>query len=50
MSFLWREIMNQVWAALFVLGVVFGAMVWIAMATWDGVRRFLRRIWGDGRG
>jgi hypothetical protein len=47
MTYLWHDFMNQIWSALFVLGIIFGGLVWLALALSDSIRGFFRRIWGE---
>ncbi|GEM_PF-4018075 len=49
---IWHQLMAYIWAVLAVVGVLLGALLWVVMAVWDGIRGAFRRLSGevdDGR-
>lgn len=47
MGYLWHALMTEVWAVLFVLGIIFGGIMWVCMALWDTAKRIFRRLDGE---
>lgn len=47
MSYLWHDLMSYLWGLLFVLGLIVGAIAWVAMALWENLRRLFRKISGE---
>jgi len=47
MTYLWHDLMSYIWGVLFVVGIIFGAIIWIAMAIWDRVRAVGHAVSGE---
>lgn len=47
MTTLTHDLLQYIWGILLVVGFIFSALVWIAMAAWDNIRTLFRRISGE---